>query len=94
MNLAKGFKRVTLILSFLVGPLVLFILLTELLEPYIDEGWNVSLYVKVVGLGSFYFVYCVVWLIVKGFRSINPKGEKDNKSIGTPGGIRKNGGMN
>ncbi len=86
MNLAKGFKRVTLVLSFLVGPLVLFLLLTELLEPYIDEGWNVSIYMKIVGLGSFYFVYCVVWLIVKGFRAINPKNEGDNKQIETPGG--------
>ena len=80
MNLAKGFKRVTLVLSFLVGPLVLFLLLTELFEPYIEEGGNVSLYVKVVGLGSFYFVYCVVWLIVKGFRSVNPKGEKGEQN--------------
>ena len=79
MKWNRGFKRITLGLSFLVGPLVLFLLLTELLEPYIEEGGNVPLYMKVIGLGSFYVVYCVVWLIVKGFRAVNQKGEHDNK---------------
>jgi hypothetical protein len=67
MDLSRGFKRLTLVLSFLAGPLVLFYLLVT------DSSFNsipfdVLLIYEISGFFIVWIIYLVVLFVIKGFQ--------------------------
>jgi hypothetical protein len=75
MNLAKGFKRLTLVLSVLAGPLVFLHICIG--QPGLYEDFSQKLIVlsifEVIGFVIAWIIYFIALFVVKGFRGENKR---------------------
>ena len=77
MNLEKGFKRLTIILSVLAGPLWILINCDSIgLWMLSYEFLIVVLSYEVRGFVAVWIIYWAARWVAKGFREEEPKGEK------------------
>lgn len=72
MNLAKGFKRLTLVVSLLIGPLVFLLFCTA---PGHYEDFSQKLIVlsifEIIGFVIVWSIYLIALFVVKGFHHEN-----------------------
>jgi hypothetical protein len=77
MNLEKGFKRLTVVVSILAGPLWVFINSDRIGIWMLSYDFLIAvLSYEVRGFVSVWIIYLSARWVVKGFREDEPKDEK------------------
>jgi hypothetical protein len=79
MNLEKGLKRLTIVLSLLAGPFCFFYQLGRLTSELLRyEFLIIVLAYEVVGFVAVWIIYWSAFWVIKGFRDDTPKNEQNN----------------